>query len=124
MKLLEALKRVHVAVGGLESVDLHQMQSKYQGFTFHIIKKFRTKKLLQTSSDIQNILNIWRKRSLTIEGKITIFKILALSKVVYLALLTIVPNHIIEELIKISQNSIQTSSGRRLLRKASMILRY
>ena len=124
MKLLEALKRVHVAVGGLESVDLHQMQSKYQGFTFQIIKKFRTKKLLQTSSDIQNILNIWRKRSLTIEGKITIFKILELSKVVYLALLTIVPNHIIEELIKISQNSIQTSSGRRLLRKASMILKY
>ena len=35
-----------------------------------------------------------------IEGKITIFKILALSKVVYLEFLTVVPNHIKDELIK------------------------
>ena len=35
-----------------------------------------------------------------IEGKITIFKTLALSKVVYLEFLTVVPNHIKDELIK------------------------
>ena len=44
--------------------------------------------------------------SLTIEGKITIFKTLALSKVVYLAVLTVVSNHMINELIKIQTNFI------------------
>ena len=41
------------------------------------------------------------RRNLPLEGKITIFKSLALSKIVYLALLTIVPKSIIEELNEI-----------------------
>ena len=41
------------------------------------------------------------RRHLSLEGKITIFKSLALSKIVYLALLTIVPKIIIEELNEI-----------------------
>ena len=56
--------------------------------------------------DTQNILNLWWMRSLTIEGKITIFKTLILSKVVYLTLLAVVPNHIIDELIKVQTNFI------------------
>ena len=56
--------------------------------------------------DTQNILNLWWMRSLTIEGKITIFKTLTLSKVVYLTLLAVVPNHIIDELIKVQTNFI------------------
>ena len=56
--------------------------------------------------DTQNILNLWWMRSLTIEGKITIFKTLTLSKVVYLTLLAVVPNHIIDELIKVKTNFI------------------
>ena len=55
---------------------------------------------------IQNIFKLWKMRSLTIEGKTTIFKTLALLKVVYLALLAVVPNHIIDELIKIQTNFI------------------
>ena len=45
-------------------------------------------------------------QSLTIEEKITIFKTLALSKVVYLELLTVVHNHITDEMIKIQNNFI------------------
>ena len=48
-------------------------------------------------------------QSLTTEGKITIFKTFPLSKVVYLALLKVVPNHIIDELIKIQTNFIWKS---------------
>ena len=40
-------------------------------------------------------------RKLTLEGKITIFKSLAISKIVYLALLTTIPNSVIEELKQI-----------------------
>ena len=45
-------------------------------------------------------------RSLTIEEKITIFKTLALSRVVYLELLRVVPNHITDEMIKIQNNFV------------------
>ena len=50
---------------------------------------------------IVNAIKLWRMRNLTLEGKITIFKSLAISKIVYLALLTSIPNYVIEELIKI-----------------------
>ena len=45
-------------------------------------------------------------RSLTIKGKITILKTLALSKDVCLALLTVVRSHIKDELIEIQTNFI------------------
>ena len=43
-------------------------------------------------------------RHLSLEGKITIFKSLAISKIVYLALLTIVPKNVIFELKKFKIN--------------------
>ena len=42
-------------------------------------------------------------RHLSQEGKITIFEFLALCKIVYLALLTIVPKSIIEELNEMNE---------------------
>ena len=44
-------------------------------------------------------------RNLSIEGKIVVFKTLAISKLVYLALLTVIPNHITKEVAKIQKNS-------------------
>ena len=37
-------------------------------------------------------------RSLSLEGKILIFKTLAISKIVYISLITVVPRAIVEEL--------------------------
>ena len=42
-------------------------------------------------------------RNLSIEGKIVVFKTLAISKLAYLALLTVIPNHITEEVVKIQR---------------------
>ena len=42
-------------------------------------------------------------RHLSLEGKITIFKSLAISKIVYLALLTLIPNSFLEELEQIQK---------------------
>ena len=53
---------------------------------------------------IVNVIKLWRMRNLSLEGKITIFKSLAISKIVYLALLTSIPNYVIEELIKIQKS--------------------
>ena len=49
-------------------------------------------------------------RQLTVEGRIVIFKTLAISKIVYLALLTNTPNIIIDELKKIEQKFIWNNS--------------
>ena len=43
-------------------------------------------------------------RKLPLEGKITIFKSLAISKIVHLAIITKVPNTVIEELKQIQKN--------------------
>ena len=53
--------------------------------------------------NIANVIILWRIRKLTLEGKITIFKSLAISKIVYLALLTTAPNSVIEELKQIQK---------------------
>ena len=41
------------------------------------------------------------ERRLTLEGKIFIFKTIAISKIVFQALITTVPKHIVKELKKI-----------------------
>ena len=42
--------------------------------------------------------------NLSIEGKIVVFKTLALSKLVYLALLTAIPNHVTDEAAEIQKS--------------------
>ena len=54
--------------------------------------------------NICNVIKLWRMRHLSLEGKITIFKSLAISKIVYLALLTIVQKNVIFELKEIQNN--------------------
>ena len=43
---------------------------------------------------IHGILKLWRMGNLSIEDKIGVFKTLAISKLIYLALLAVIPNHI------------------------------
>ena len=61
-------------------------------------------------SNIQGVLKLSRMRQLTVEGRIVIFKTLAISKIVYLALLTNTPNIIIDELKKIEKKFIGNNS--------------
>ena len=56
--------------------------------------------VLETITKIQNALKIWRIRSLTLEGKIIVFKTLAISKIVYLSMMIKIPTEIIVELKK------------------------
>ncbi len=62
------------------------------------------KNFTDTIIKIENVLRVWRQRDLTLEGKITIFKTLAISKIVYNAYLSTVPNFVIEALKKIQSN--------------------
>ena len=52
---------------------------------------------------MQNVLNLWRMRNITLEGKVIIFKTLALSKIVYLTLITSFSKQLIEEIQKIQK---------------------
>lgn len=52
----------------------------------------------KTISNIKRILKLWRLRNLTLEGKIIIFKSLALSKIIFLGQVLVVPNQIIDAL--------------------------
>ena len=55
---------------------------------------------------IENVLKIWRIRNSTVQGEITIFKNLAILKVIYFALVTNVPQVIIDQLNKIQKDFI------------------
>ena len=51
-------------------------------------------------------MEIWRVRNLTLEGKITIFKTLEISKIIHLASITALPNSTITQLHKIHKEFI------------------
>ena len=57
-----------------------------------------------TIRNIQNILRLWNSKNCSLEGRIIIFKILAISKIAYLSLLIDVPNTIINEIQSIRKN--------------------
>ena len=97
---ISALKGVHVAAYDLKFVDLTSDALKILLVHFSDGETSDGKNFFEVILDIQNNLKSWRIRSLTIEGKISVFKSLVLSKVVYFALLTVVSNHFINELIK------------------------
>ena len=60
---------------------------------------------LDTVKSIQQMLRFWNSRMLSLEGRITVFKI-DISKNVCLGFLTVIPNSLIEELQKIQKTFI------------------
>ena len=62
----------------------------------NLLHIFRTPFLRSTSERILLTFKSWRMKCLTIDEKIAIFITLALSRVVYLTLLTVAPNHLIK----------------------------
>ena len=82
------------------------MKESFKILGVHISFKKKLQDDVNFGTAIENICNViklWRFRYLSLEGKLTIFKSLAISKIVYLALLTIVFKNIMEELNKIQK---------------------
>ena len=52
-------------------------------------------------TDIQQVLNLWKMRNLTLEGKIAISKTIGISQIVFQSFIATVPKHILNELEKI-----------------------
>ena len=69
------------------------------------------KKYCQAITNIHGILKLWRMINIPIEDKIVVFETRHISKLVYLALLTVIPNHIIDEVAKIQKSYIWDNSS-------------
>ena len=82
-----------MAVCGMQSVDLMRDAIMILGIYFsYSINIMNQKNYCKAITSIHGILKLWRMRNLSTEGKIVVFKTLAISKLVYLALLTVIPN--------------------------------
>ena len=93
------LKGFQVAVSGMRCVDLKNDTLKILGTHFSYNEKLKEERNFYTIvTNIQQVLKIWKMRHFTLEGKIVIFKTLAISKIVFQSLITPVPRHIVNEL--------------------------
>ena len=98
---LSPLKGVEMAVCGMQSVDLTRDAIKILGIYFsHKINLMNQKNDRRAITNVHGILKLWRMRNSSIEGKVAVFKTLAMSTLVYLALLAFIPNHITDEVAK------------------------
>ena len=72
---------------------------------------------ITTIKKVQQVLCLWNSRMLTLQRRIMIFKTLAISKIVYLTLITNVPKVIVEELQKIQQKLLWQNSRPKIKHK-------
>lgn len=61
----------------------------------HITKNLTRKNFRSPITKIENVLEIWKMRQLTLEGRIKLSESLPISKIVYLALTNSIPAEII-----------------------------
>ena len=91
----------------MKCIDLRKNSVKILGIHFSYNKKSENEEnCINLIKKIENVLKIWRIRNLTVQGKIISFKSLGISKVIHFALVTNVPQVIINQLNKIQKDSI------------------
>ena len=106
------LKWVKIAVCGMQSVGLTRAAMKILGIYFsYNMNLMNQKNYCQTITNIHGVLKLWKMGNLSIKRKIVVFKILAISKLFYMAFLAVIPNHIIDEVAKIQKCFILNDSS-------------
>ena len=101
------LKEAHMALCGMERVNLKNSTIKILGIHFLYSKRLENdENSKRYIIKFETLLKLWRMRQLTIEGKILIFKTLAISKIVHLTLMRDVPSSPIAQLEKIQKQFI------------------
>ena len=104
---LDPLKGIEMVVCGMCSVDSTRDAIIISGIYFSCnINLMNQENYCETITNIHGILKLWRTRYYSIEGNMEVFKTLVISKLVYLALPTVIPNHIIDEVAKIQKSFI------------------
>ena len=86
----------------MKYIDLKLNTVKILGINSSYNKKSgNDENFLKQITSIEKALKLWRMPNLTLEGKVTVFKALAISKIVHLVLITNIPTSAIKELNKI-----------------------
>ena len=98
------LKGVEVAVCGIKCVDLTNETIKILGIHYSYNKTLQCEhNFLRTIVNMENVLKLWRFRNLTLEGTITIFKTLVISKIVFLLHVMTISTEIINSIEKMQK---------------------
>ena len=93
-----------MALCGKRNVNLMNDTIKILGISYSYSEKLALRKnFMNYIIKLHSILKIWGTRNLTLEGKINIFKTLAFSKIIHLALVTNVPASFIDLLKNIQK---------------------
>ena len=92
------LNEFQVPVCSMKCIDLRNEAIKLLGVYFSYNKKINNDKIFYNILNIQGVLNVWRMRKLTLEGRIVVFKTLATLKIAFLALLTKALYQLVKEL--------------------------
>ena len=101
------LNGVNVALCGMKSIDLSKDSVKILGTYYSYDKELeQDKNFVEHICKIQDVLKTWRMRQLSIEGRITVFKTLAISKIIHLAMTTSIHKTTINQLEKIQKDFI------------------
>ena len=84
---------------GIKCIDLRLNTVKILSIHFSYNKKIENdENFLKQIASIEKVLKPYEIRNLTLERKVTVFKALAISKIVYLALITNIPTSTMKEL--------------------------
>jgi hypothetical protein len=95
------------ALCGFTPVDLTVSTIKILGLHFSYNSDLHEEKnYLDTVKKMEKILQIWRMRKLTLQGKICVFKTLVISKLVYCSYLSYVPKTVAELVKKLQKEFI------------------
>ena len=99
--VMKGVKGVKVALCSVGCVNLltNPINNNCIFFSYNM-KLENEKNFLDYTMKLQKVINIWKMWNLSLLGKIAIFKMLALSKIIHLALVTNVPTTTIELLSK------------------------
>ena len=101
------LKGVKVVFCGMICVNIHEDTIKILGIHYSYNKQLENdENFKKYIAKIENVLKLWRARDLLLEGKITVFKSLTLSKITHMALVKTIPPSITEPLNKTQKNFI------------------
>ena len=105
------LKGVKVTVCGIQCVDLVSDTIKMLGTQFSYNERLKVERnFCLIIANIQRVLKLWKLRNLTLEGKIVIFKTLAISKIIFQAFITPIPMYVVTELEKIQKSFLWENS--------------
>ena len=100
-----------MAVCGIQCVDLVSDTIKILGTHFSYNEKLKEERnFCLIIANIQHVLKLWKLQNLILEGKILIFKTLALSKIIFQEFVTPIPIYVVTELEKVHKSFLWQNS--------------